>query len=84
MRASLSHLIIAFLSFILVYGCSTEEETQSESENQTSDEYFPVNIIGNGTYQKNGSPYPPLSYSKEQKLDFLYPEGTNPIQMEIQ
>ena len=27
--------------------------------------YFPVNIIGNGTYQRSGSPYPPLNFNIE-------------------
>ena len=41
----------------------TEDETQTESENQPDEQYFPVNIIGNGTYQRSGSPYPPLYFN---------------------
>ena len=41
----------------------TEDETQTESENQPDEQYFPVNIICNGTYQRSGSPYPPLYFN---------------------
>lgn len=80
MKYTVSILAICFLSFILIFnGCGSDVEESiapneipetitsenSQTQNENLSEYFSINIIGNGTYQRNGAPYPPLEYDIE-------------------
>jgi len=72
--------IILLLSIVIIFnGCSSDVEESiapneipetitsenSQIQNENLSEYFSINIIGNGTYQRNGAPYPPLEYDIE-------------------
>ena len=50
-----------------------EEDTQAQ--NQTTQEYFTVTFKGNGTYQRENSPYSPIQYSIELLSGNIDSEG---------
>ena len=50
-----------------------EEDTQPQ--NQTTQEYFTVTFKGNGTYQRENSPYSPIQYSIELLSGNIDSEG---------
>jgi len=77
-----------FLLLVFLYSCSSEEgetlpppasvqESQEESSTEESSiqEYFSVRFVGNGTYQRENSPYPPLEYSIELLSGEINEEG---------
>ena len=76
MKFSKSLFSFCILSFILVLSCSTEEvqdttpppsiiQTPQPETPAPIENYFSINVIGNGTYQRPNSPYPPLEYEIE-------------------
>ena len=75
MKKTYYPLAFALTVFITLCSCSGEEgdttppttmhQLSSEPEPPAPTQYFPVNVIGNGTYQRGESPYSPLNFNIE-------------------
>ena len=78
MPKNISLLNYILLLFFLGFSCSegdginqaeselvADNGEDSQSQNQTAQEYFSVIFKGNGTYQRENSPYSPIQYSIE-------------------
>ena len=53
----------------------SENEEDTQPQNQTTQEYFTVTFKGNGTYQRENSPYSPIQYSIELLSGNIDSEG---------
>ena len=53
----------------------SDNEEDTQPQNQTTQEYFTVTFKGNGTYQRENSPYSPIQYSIELLSGNIDSEG---------